>query len=186
MIEKICIVIIFCSLCAYYIIGIYDFYKQDTQSTGKAINTANSRLHIHAPIKTITLDKPSSTLAVRNKNLLNIKQANTKWKGQVGTDRYGHVIFSSWEYGIRAAAYVLKNYHKKYKIDTIEKIVKKFTEKEDRKYIKFLCKELGLRPDQKFNIVKRMSELLKAMARYESGQKLPDELFIPYDILASM
>ncbi|MBQ7606449.1 MAG: hypothetical protein IJU76_00455, partial [Desulfovibrionaceae bacterium] len=53
----------------------------------------------------------ATTLARKNLNFLNVK--GTGWVGQIGNDKFGHAIFSSLEYGIRAGSFVLKNYAKR-------------------------------------------------------------------------
>lgn len=120
-----------------------------------------------------------------NKNLLNIKSLrNDKWKGQIGTDKYGHAIFKDWEYGIRAASFVLKNYSKKHEISTIEDLIYRFCEGDRENYIAFLEKNLKIKRDKKIELIKYIPKLLRYMAIYESGNhKLPDKLFACYDVL---
>lgn len=138
---------------------------------------------IKEKVQPIIVEKNNGTLAFKNKNPLNVKCKGFTWKGQIDIDQFGHAIFSTWEYGVRAASYVLKNYYKQHKIDTLEGIVTRFARGNTKEYVEFLCKRMNLKRDEKFNVVNRMSELLKYMARWESGQELPDELFIPYDVL---
>ena len=125
------------------------------------------------------------TLSQKNKNPLNVKalSGGDKWQGQIGRDRFGHAVFSTWEHGMRAAALVLKNYHKEHGIETVEGIVTRFAEGNREEYIAYLCKRLKVKRDQKIDIIRRMPEILRAMARYESGETLPDRLFVAYDIL---
>lgn len=130
------------------------------------------------------------THAAVNKNPLNVKTNRTDpmvpWDGQIGVDEHGHVMFKSWEYGIRAAAFVLRSYAKRHEIDTISGIVDRFAAGNRDSYKAFLAHRLGLGIDESFDIIARMPELLRAMSRFECGQTLPDELFIPYDILAKI
>lgn len=128
------------------------------------------------------------TIAFKNKNLLNIKSLkNDKWKGQIGEDKFGHAIFKDWEYGIRAASYVLKNYSKKHKICTIEGVINRFCTGNRDKYISFLSENLGVKPKQKIELIKYIPKLLKYMAIFESGNhKLPDRLFAGYDVIAEL
>lgn len=132
-----------------------------------------------------------STLAVKNKNPLNVKclGGNKKWKGQIGRDKIGHAVFRTWEDGIRAAAFVLKNYEAKHGINTIEDIVTRFAKAKGKvkdEYVGFLCKRMRLEPDEEFSIRKRLPELLKHMTRFESGQDFPDRFFRPYDLVSSI
>ena len=70
--------------------------------------------------------KDNGSLAFRNRNLLNVKGKN--WQGQVGNDKFGHAVFKSWEYGVRAAAFTLRTYAVKHKLTTLESIVGRFAE----------------------------------------------------------
>lgn len=130
----------------------------------------------------------NASLAHKNRNPLNIKSmGKEKWAGQIGTDEFGHAIFSSWEHGLRAAGFTLKAYTRWHGVDTVTGLVKRFCEASDaeqKTYIDFICKRLGVKPDEKIDFVKRMPDLLRAMARYESGFDLPEELFVGYDLLA--
>lgn len=134
------------------------------------------------PMPEIVIDV---TLAQKNNNPLNVKRpANGgRWKGQVGTDRFGHTIFKTEEYGIRAGALVLLTYARKHKIATVEELVRRFAEGNHEGYIKNLCRRLGVSPTEKIDLVQRMPELLRAMVRQESGRDLPDHLFAPYDVV---
>lgn len=143
----------------------------------------------NSEVSPINLQKTATpTLAYKNKNPLNIKSmGKQKWRGQVGTDEFGHAIFSSWEHGLRAAGFTLKAYARWHGVDTITGLVDRFCEAKGKirdKYISFICTKLKVKPDEKIDFVKRMPELLRVMARFESGMDLPDELFVSYDLLA--
>lgn len=135
-----------------------------------------------------SLVKPKpQTLARQNNNPLNVKGRG--WKGQIGNDKIGHAIFSSPEYGFRAAALTLRSYARKHKIETVEAIVDRFCEAKGKvrsQYIKHICRELGIKPDEKFDLIRRMPELLKAMGRFESGESIPPRYVDGYDILAKL
>lgn len=130
--------------------------------------------------------KKTPPLAFQNKNPLNVKQPNkhTRWKGQIGRDKIGHAQFENWEMGIRASAIVLKNYAVKHQINTIEGLVCRFAEANHEPYMRFLENRLSIKRDEEFNLLKRLPEVLKAMARFESGQEFPERYFIPYDVVS--
>lgn len=117
------------------------------------------------------------TLALKNRNYLNIKQLRNgdKWKGSLGVDEHGHVIFESPAWSIRAGALVLKSYEHKHGLKTVKELVHRFAEGNRDPYIKHLCKALGVKPDQKISFTKHLPELLKAMVVFETGQKLGRE-----------
>ena len=126
----------------------------------------------------------NDTLAALNKNPLNVKfREDDPWEGQAGYDEFGHAVFDEWEYGIRAAALVLRSYAVIHEIDTVEGIVKRFAEGNQESYIDFLCGRLSVSPADSIDVIARMPELLRAMSRFESGMDLPDRYFAPYDIL---
>ena len=111
------------------------------------------------------------TLSRAARNYVNVKAPNDHyWQGQQGRDSHGHAIFKSPEWSLRAGAIVLKNYSKRHGLNTIEGIVKRFSTCNHEEYISFLCRRLGLKPDEPFNVVRRMPELLPAMVRFETGR----------------
>ena len=144
-------------------------------------------IHVQSPEK--TSDEPTgNAIAIRNKNPLNIKSFNKKdpWRGQVGVDKHDHAIFESWEYGIRAASLTLRSYARRHKIDTIEGLVMRFAHGNQKPYISYLCRRLDVKPDQEIDLITYMPKLLRHMARFESGQELPERWFAPYDVLAKL
>lgn len=123
------------------------------------------------------------TLAHLNNNPLNIKGSN--WLGQVGQDKFGHAIFASPDYGFRAAARLLLNYKAKHGITTIDALVERFCTGNKQSYKQFLSSHLNVQPTDEIDIQDRLPELLRAMARFESGQWYEEELFLPYSVLSS-
>lgn len=114
------------------------------------------------------------TLARANRNLLNIRQLDggQKWEGQIGVDKFGHVIFSHPSYSVRAGAIVLRSYEKKHGINTIRGLIERFCEGNRDEYVAFLCKYLGVKPDQKISLTGKMHKLLPAMIRFETGESI--------------
>lgn len=148
-------------------------------------NISNTRKIKKDKVKVINEPK---TISESNNNLLNIKSLkNGKWKGQIGTDKFGHAIFETKEYGIRAASYVLKNYSKKHKVCTIEGVIDRFCTGNKEEYITFLCKNLKVKRDEEIVLIKYIPKLLRYMAIFESGDhNLPDKLFAGYDVIADL
>ena len=124
------------------------------------------------------------TLSRKARNYVNVKAPRDDyWRGQVGRDRHGHAVFESPEWSLRAGAIVLKNYSKRHGLNTIEGIVKRFSTCNHAEYIAFLCRRLKLRPNEKFDVVARMPELLPAMVKFESGAKVRPEHMAILDYL---
>lgn len=124
------------------------------------------------------------TLSRKARNYVNVKAPSDRyWRGQTGRDKHGHAVFESPEWSLRAGAIVLKNYSKRHGLNTIEGIVKRFSTNNHEEYISFLCKRLNLKPDEKFDVVARMPELLPAMVFFESGAKVRPEHMAILDYL---
>ena len=126
------------------------------------------------------------TLAIRNNNPLNVKTVKGKpWFGQIAVDKHGHAVFDTPEHGIRAGANVLLNYYTRHGLDTLDGILSRFCTGNREEYAAFLSKRLGIRTNEKFDVLARLPELLQAMARFESGQEWPRELFTGYSLVAT-
>ncbi len=127
-----------------------------------------------------------ATLSNQNNNLLNVKACGQKWQGGLGTDKHDHVKFSSYEYSIRAGAKVLFKYMEEHKISTINGIVKRFSTNNHKAYAAYLSKHMHLGKDEKFNLVKRLPELLQYMSEFETGEKVNHKYFVAYDVTAQV
>lgn len=114
------------------------------------------------------------TLARKNRNLLNLKALSNgaKWEGQIGVDKFGHVIFEHAAYSVRAGAIILKNYEKKHKINTIEGLINRFCTSNRDEYVKHLCKALGIKKDTKLSLTANLHKLIPAMIQFEMGEKV--------------
>ena len=128
----------------------------------------------------------AGTLSRAASNYVNVKTPNGRpdyWKGQCGIDRHGHAVFKSPEWSLRAGAIVLRNYARRYKLNTIEGIVRRFSTCNHEEYIRFLCRRMKLKPDEPFDVVARIPELLPAMVRFESGASVKPEHIAILDFL---
>ena len=148
------------------------------------------RAELEAKLKAKPATAPTvgkaGTLSRAASNYVNVKTPNGRpnyWKGQVGIDRHGHAVFSSPEWSLRAGAIVLRNYARRYGLNTIEGIVKRFSTCNHEEYIRFLCRRMGLKPDESFDVVKRMPELLPAMVKFETGRAVAPEHVAILDFL---
>lgn len=111
----------------------------------------------------------------RNNNPGNLRGKH--WFGQIGNDSSGFIKFTNAAYGIRAIAKLLVNYEKK-GLNTIRKIVGKYSEDANTDYIEFLCKKLRVTADEKINVKERLAELVDAIIQFECGHNpYPDEYF---------
>jgi hypothetical protein len=150
----------------------------------------NIRAELEAKLKAKPAPAPAvgraGTLSRAASNYVNVKTPNGRadyWKGQVGIDRHGHAVFKSPEWSLRAGAIVLRNYARRHHLNTIEGIVKRFSTCNHEEYISFLCRRLGLKPNEPFNVVARIPELLPAMVRFETGRAVAPEHVAILDFL---
>ena len=122
-------------------------------------------------VRVTTDEYAKKSLARQNRNFCNVKalQNGDVWKGQIGTDRFGHAIFSDAGYGFRAAAITIKAYEKKHGLRTLEELVGRYCQSSKKEYAAFLSKALKIPVDKPFSYTSRIHELDVAMARGESG-----------------
>lgn len=126
----------------------------------------------------------AGTLSRKAQNYVNLKAPHDHyWRGQVSRDLHGHAVFKSPEWSLRAGALCLRSYARKHGIRTIRGIVERFSTNNHEEYIRFLCRRLGLKPDEPFNVVRRIPELLPAMVRFESGASVKPEHIAILDFL---
>lgn len=109
---------------------------------------------------------------IRNNNPLNIRIGN-KWKGLKTPNTDGAFDqFISAQWGYRAAFIILRNYIRKYKCNTVRKIITRFapsSENNTAAYIKTVCAKTGYRPDQELQpTYSDLAKLVYAMAWVES------------------
>lgn len=128
------------------------------------------------------------TLSRKAGNYLNVKCNNKPdyWLGQCGIDAHGHAVFKSPEWSLRAGTLVLRSYYQRHGIKTIRGIVERFSTNNHAEYTKYLCDRLKLDPDEEFNVMKRMPELVRHMVRFESGSDVRPAHIHMLDVLSSI
>ena len=128
------------------------------------------------------------TLSRKAGNYLNVK-ANGKpdyWLGQCGIDAHGHAVFRSPEWSLRAGTLVLRSYYLRHGIKTVRGIVERFSTCNHKEYTAYLCKRMGLEPDEEFNVMRRMPELVRHMVRFESAADVRPEHIHLLDVMSSI
>jgi hypothetical protein len=127
------------------------------------------------------------TLSRKAGNYLNVKApSDTYWLGQQGRDAHGHAVFKSPEWSLRAGTLVLRSYYQRHNIKTVRGIVERFSTNNHAEYTKYLCDRLKLDPDEEFNVMKRMPELVRHMVRFESGSDVRPAHIHMLDVLSSL
>lgn len=115
---------------------------------------------------------------IRNNNPLNIRIGNT-WLGEVPNptdsdfEQFVHV-----KYGLRAGFCILRRYIRRYKRNTVRKIVTAWapsSENNTERYIELVCKFGCLDADEEIHYEDSltMCSLVQAMARVEVGETIP-------------
>ena len=98
--------------------------------------------------------------------------------GEVGRGAAGSFVqFSTLSFGLRAAFCILRTYRKKYHAVCIEDIITRWappTENDTHKYILDVCKLTGFGGKERLT-ENNWPQLVKAMARIESGMNLTEE-----------
>ena len=127
------------------------------------------------------------TVSRRASSWLNVKAPSDRyWKGQCGRDKHGHAIWKAPEYSLRAGALVLRSYYLRHGIRTVRGIVERFSTCNHDEYAAFLAKRLGVKEDEEINVIRRLPELIRAMAQFETGRPVPESKVATLDILASI
>lgn len=115
---------------------------------------------------------------IRNNNPLNIRIGNT-WLGEVPNptdsdfEQFVHV-----KYGLRAGFCILRRYIRRYKRNTVRKIVTAWapsSENNTERYIELVCKFGCIDADEEIHYEDSltMCSLVQAMARVEVGETIP-------------
>mgnify|MGYP000509957027 CR=1 FL=1 len=116
---------------------------------------------------------PTETRGVRNKNLLNIRQADQNWDGEVGDDGE-FVQFDSVASGVRAADKLLSNYSKIRGVNTVNGIINRFApdnENDTSNYASYVSNQTGYGGDVPLDIANPFirANILSSMTKMESG-----------------
>lgn len=151
-------------------------------STKTEIEKTNSEYFILRSGKKVTKD---DVRALRNNNPGNIESGDD-WVGllsrkdmtsfQLEENRF--CVFSEPKYGFRAIAKIIRNYKKRYGIDTVAGIITRwapYIENNTSGYIQRVCQDLGVTSKTVLNLndSKVLKELARAIALVESGNLFP-------------
>lgn len=117
---------------------------------------------------------------IRNSNPGNLRARDDKswrhWKGATGVDDKGYLTFGRDQDGLRALVLNLQSYHRKYGINTVDGIIRRWSNDvpEDGKlsYIKFICHRLGVKPKTQLNMEDEavLITIARSIVHFENGQ----------------
>lgn len=106
-------------------------------------------------------------------NCLNIRSTNkTYWKGQTGATR-GFCDFESYEFCLRAGAYLIMKSYRRAKCYTVQAIIRRWAppnENNTEAYIKFVCAVNGWHRLHRIDTLDDVARLLSAMQIMEVGK----------------
>lgn len=128
---------------------------------------------------------------IRNNNPLNIRIGNS-WLGEVSkpTDKQFEQ-FKTMYWGVRAAFIILRNYIIRYKLNTVEKIIRRWApsnENNTSSYIKTVCSyaNLGRKEELNFDNYTQMQALFMGMCYAENGLVIDvEDVYKGYDLVCT-
>ena len=129
------------------------------------------------------------TVSYRANSWLNVKTPNRRpdyWRGQCGIDKHGHAIWTHPEYSIRAGALTLRSYYQRHGIKTVRGIIERYSTSNHKDYTDYVAKRMKVDPDQEIDVIRRMPELIRYMAEFETGRPVPLHLLATLDILSKI
>lgn len=114
---------------------------------------------------------------MRNCNPGNIRKSSDKWQG-LAAEQPDPYFFSFEDpvYGIRAMVKILWTYQDKYKIRSVDKLIRRWappSENNTRAYIQSVADKLGVAPDAEIKLkdARTLLNILKAIIQHENGQQ---------------
>ena len=111
----------------------------------------------------------------RNNNPGNIRLSKQLWQGEVPSQDKAFKRFESLELGVRAAALLVLNYQRLYKLDTVEKIINRWAppnENDTAAYVAGVARACGVTPNEKIEVSRHLVPMMKSIFRHENGRRL--------------
>ena len=119
-----------------------------------------------------------ASASIFNNNPGNIRTSPTNWNGEITEPGEEFERFSDMHMGVRASAKILRTYGKKYGIDTINKIIKRYAPPEDNNpnnanYARHVSNGSGFDVDEKIDLNDPavLMKLMRPIFQFENGQK---------------
>ena len=112
------------------------------------------------------------TRGLRNNNPGNIRDTSETWVGELGADDAGYIRFDTMQHGVRAMAITLRNYQRRYGLNTVRGIVGRWapsSENDTGAYVRDVSARLGVGPDQPIDVWVFMPQLIAALIVHENG-----------------
>lgn len=141
----------------------------------------NRWLLLAALVFGVAMTVPRIPRGLRLNNPGNIRRTADNWLGLAAEQPDAeYFYFVDPLYGLRAMARILLNYRARYGLDTVEKIISRWSppsENPTAELIDGAAARLGVNPKQQIDVAARLPELVAAIVRQENGvQPYPDDL----------
>lgn len=125
-------------------------------------------------------------MIIKRNNPGNLRPSARKWQGEITRPGDKYCEFATLEWGCRAMLKILATYRNKYKLTTIEGIISRWAPPEDHNdtaaYIRIVSQRLKVSPQAPLSASLRVP-LARAMARVETGQDIPLEIWWQADAM---
>lgn len=129
---------------------------------------------------------------IRNNNPGNIEYNGTQWRGLATPPSDGRFcVFTAPEWGIRALSVLLRNYQRKYGINTIRGVIMRFAPTNENNtvaYIAAVARVLAVDADEPLEWCKNdeiLADMVQAIIKHENGQMPYERVFVEESIKLS-
>lgn len=124
------------------------------------------------------IDLSTAPRGIRNNNPGNIEfNPANDWKGQHPQSQQidkRFCVFTEPEWGIRALMIILRNYQRKYNLNTVEEIINRWApsnENDTNAYVNHVCKQMMVEKDEELDLEDKdtLINLSRAICKHENG-----------------
>lgn len=126
---------------------------------------------------------------IRNNNPGNIRHGDS-WVGLAPQQSDGSFcVFLSPEYGIRAMAKLLRTYQKRYNLNTVAALIRRWAppvENNTAAYVRIVAKALGVGEEEWIDVTEKLPLLIPAIIKHENGYNPYDPVVIERGIAMAL
>ena len=166
-----------------------DLKGQVAVARGQLADAERRIASLHKSLPADRLAGRAGTVSRRANSWMNVKTPNKRpnyWKGQCGIDSQGHAVWEAPEYSLRAGALTLRSYYKRHGIKTVRGIVERYSTKNHKEYADYVASRMKVDPDEEIDVIRRMPELIRYMAQFETGRPVPPHMLATLDVLSKI
>jgi len=129
------------------------------------INLAVKKIILISVLVTGCSGADAQTLAQKNNNPVNLK-AFVQWDGMTGKDKYGHAVFESMDYGIRAALKNAQTRRSRRPCQTLREWMNDFAEENGDFEAEYIARKMNIPSETLLKNID-MAELVRHQAWFE-------------------